>query len=226
MARKKKNDDGVVGGILLIVLIVAIIATPILLAWGYFSAKEKLDSADENDFWLNEAEQDEFVQLLKKQQHFQKNIHSAHQLAQQHQVKTNKDGSYSQRSNVGKQVVATLGQYEPLLFQTNHELEKLVTLPQQRWEKVNAAAKNFSACKWGGIAWIGSFIILSIWAYLQPSTSSQEASISGSLFSGAFGAAIFSGVVYGITYWLNKGITEFISYPPKVTIQNYQNNNI
>ena len=125
--RKKEEEQPAWLTMIALILAIAAIAFPIYLIYSYFNAKKNtrlLPSLKNNpsDFWLSDKEKQLFINLYQQEKHYAKSIKSTHNLALQHNVSINKDGNYSIRSKVGKQVRQLLEELTPLHEQTASKL--------------------------------------------------------------------------------------------------------
>ncbi len=123
---KGDNGEGCAYFILLAVvtvfLVVKIGAVVIPILWVgmflYYGGKRSVFtehfSGQLSDFWLTKSEQSKYMKASKSYDKAWNQIEAAHALAKEHGVKKNKDGSYSKRSKVGKQVNESLEKLEPL----------------------------------------------------------------------------------------------------------------
>lgn len=145
---KKKNDGGVFLGVLLVVAIIVAVLTPFALLYVYFSNKLKYNevkdtlTGTESDFWVNDEEKNEFLTDLDSLRQANSHIENANDKAREHNIAVNKDGSFSARSKVGKQVNEVLNKYEPIARGLNDDLYFLQNLPKSRWNEFNEAYKK------------------------------------------------------------------------------------
>lgn len=160
MAKKKKDDEG--GIIILIVIAVLILialATPIVLIIGYIYNKvkaleiKKRISGTMSDFWLNKSEKDEFKEKMNQFIQVDDIIEKANEKGTKAGISRNKDGSFSARSNLGKEIRATLEKYEPIKSSLSNNLYELQNLPLSRWEEFNGYIKNEKSFMWSLILW-------------------------------------------------------------------------
>jgi hypothetical protein len=160
MARKKKGDaGGVIILIVIAVLILIALGTPIVLIVGYMYNKAKAGeikkriSGTMSDFWLNKREKDEFKEKVNLLFHVDDIIEKANEKGTNAGISRNKDGSFSARSNLGKEIRATLKKYEPVKSSLSNYLYELQNLPLSRWEEFNGYIKNEKSFMWSLISW-------------------------------------------------------------------------
>ena len=127
MTKKKKNDSGgMIFFIIFIALIIIAIATPLVLLIGYvyntirFRYTKKRISGNMSDFWLGKQEKDEFKEKAVMLNKVTDIINEANQKGLKAGISQNKDGSFSARSNIGKEIRNTLEKYEPIKTSVNH----------------------------------------------------------------------------------------------------------
>lgn len=225
--RKRKEEQSAWLTMIAIIVVVAAIAFPIYLIYSYFNAKKNtklLPSLKRNpsDFWLSNKEKQTFIHLYQQKKQYATSIKSAHNLALQHNISINKDGNYSIRSKVGKQVRQLLDELTPLHEKTASELADLAELPQNRWQQFDQNIRNLFACKLGIIVWTLTLMCMLIYARLHPTTPNDSNSpFSTQIFPAIIGASIISGIIYAILYFGQQGAKKFSPKPPIVNAENY-----
>jgi hypothetical protein len=165
MARKKKGDAGGIIFLLAIaVLILIALATPIVLIFGYMYNKVKAGeikkriSGTMSDFWFNKSEKDEFKEKVNQLIQVNGIIEKANEKGTNAGITRNKDGSFSARSNLGKEIRATLEKYEPVKSSLGNYLYDLQNLPLSRWEEFNGYIKNAKSFMWSLILWCAALL--------------------------------------------------------------------
>lgn len=140
MARRKKDDsEGGIALLVIFILFILISVSPIfVLLFGLFYGLKfywqyiKVNN-DYSDFWLKSSEKQKYIQYYNQFTQYSTIIDDAHSLARTKNISINKDGSYSQRSNVGKQVQQAISRSQPYYQQAMHEVEYYQNLPYNRW---------------------------------------------------------------------------------------------
>lgn len=161
MAKKKKEDSslGALFVFLPLLLFLIAVATPVVFVLGYvynslrtFFIRTTL-SGTMSDFWLNKEEKKDYYEILKKLVYVNDIINAANDKAHAHKVSKNKDGQFSARSKVGKEVQATLQEYIPKQNSLYDEKEYYESLPKVRWNKFNKFAKGQKIYLWSSFTW-------------------------------------------------------------------------
>lgn len=166
MARKKKNDSAAagLGLIIAIVLILTVLLTPIVLFFGYlynrlkFNEIKKKLNRSVSYFWLDDVEKKQFKHDLKELSGVIDVIEQANQKGEKAGISKNQDGSWSARSNLGKEIRGTLERYEPLKEDLVSVLIELQSLPIKRWEQFNLYGKRANSFLMAFYVWIGSVV--------------------------------------------------------------------
>ena len=171
MGRKKKSDDGGAGcGCVLLVVFVTVtfiavvLATPIVMFFGYIRNKVLASRAKKSiktsisAYWLTEEEKQTFKNVVAKKSDRRRKLASEKQRGIDAGISTNKDGSFSARSNLGKELQGSIAELESdidRLFDIEYSLSRK---PRSRW---SAAHNNYhpyaskaAGYKWGLIGWI------------------------------------------------------------------------
>jgi len=166
MARRKKDKkDNAVGIALLIVfavLILIAIATPIIIISGYAynfikgNSIKKYLRGDISDFWLNSSEKINFKKKVNNFYKVNKIIDDANKKGEDEGISRNQDGSFSARSNLGKELKNIIARHEPIQQSLREEIQQLQLLPYARWSEFNSYIKNADACILSLLAWGGT----------------------------------------------------------------------
>lgn len=168
MARKRKSDAGflyLLGiSIVLIIFVLVIVAfaTPVVIlsifAFYCFAFNRQKDSLqnDMSDFWLTASEKSEFKELCSKLTKAEKAINSAIRKAETAGISKNKDGSYSARSKIGKEVREVLEDKEPLIQALVTRLKTLQDRPFDSWWDFNMLVKKGQASASSIALWLAT----------------------------------------------------------------------
>ncbi len=168
MASRKKNESGGFLVVLLIIAFIVAVFTPIALLYIYLSNKQKYSefkdnlAGNESDFWLNDDEKKEFLTNLENLRLANSHIKKANDRAKQHDISVNKDGSFSARSKVGKEVNEVLNKYEPIARNLHNDLSHLQNLPKSRWSEFNEYYKKSQSALWSFYSWAAVIIYFTI----------------------------------------------------------------
>lgn len=213
---KKKSSDGGAGALILGLIAIAIILAPlgILIYAIYLRLNKNEDFLNENgNIWLSFEEKQEFVAVYKEYSESANRINYAHHLAKRHNVSINKDGSYSRRSKVGKEINVILEREEPRYNRFKERLSELSVLPEKMYRKVIFNISFLTSAKYALASWVISFCI----AYFMYGKQAMESSFYSGVISVGCMLAFFFFLKGGIKESLaDKGIQE----PPSVEINN------
>lgn len=169
MARRKKdNGEWILFVIIAVVLIIIALLTPLVLLFVYMSnslgsdeIKKELNG-NESDFWLDENEKKEFIEKFERLDEATSNIRNAKNTANEANISINKDGSFSSRSKIGKEVNSILNKYEPLERRLSSELYDLQELPLTRWEEFNGMLKKAKSSMLSFYSWAAVLVYFAI----------------------------------------------------------------
>lgn len=171
--RNKNNDSAGIWGLIIIAILAILILAPIFIL-GYniylvLTLKQNFSNATPqiSDFWLDELEKNEYISSLKGLSYESEIIDSAHQAAKENNIAINKDGSYSKRSNMGKQVCAILAEHMPLLTRYKTTIKYLENLPQARWNKFTQLLSHAKSCVLALVSWFVFYSILCFYYQLN-----------------------------------------------------------
>lgn len=245
MARKKSNSSPLVT--LFIFIIIAVIAfvvlTPIVLIAGFLKNQYqavRLRSAivsRKGKVWLDKYERQEFIEKVRTLQATEQKIGEAESRGEQGAVSRNRDGSFSARSKLGKELREIMDQSLPLQQCLLEELQLLQELPASRWRKLNRYVAKSHAFALALIAWsgtlsyyffeqgrqFGSDFLQVYWAF---ATNLIRADQSKLPLSGADVEMLFVSTAVGVgSYWLGRLVffragKRYAPEPDLVTMQN------
>jgi len=222
MARGRKGGGGnIILMIVMVVLLVVAAITPIILIVGYIYYLFKLNGVKKylsnsvSDFWLDDEEKKLFLDHTKNLALADKTIEKAKNKGIKAGVSLNMDGSFSARSNIGKEIRSTLEQYEPIRAQLSCELEEIVMTPESRWNCFNTYAQRAFAFFWAFCCWAITFAVTVIVNLSQQKTFTDTFPQVALI---AAGVAILS---FFILYFAarNRG-NAYSPKPPNVSLEN------
>lgn len=244
MARKKKDDAGAIIILIAIaVLILIALATPIVLIIGYMYNKVKASdikkriSGTMSDFWLNQSEKNKFNEKVNQLVQVNDIIEKANEKGTNAGISRNKDGSFSARTNLGKEIRATLEKYEPVKSSLSNYLYYLQNLPLSRWEEFNGYIKNAKSFMWSLILWcsallyyfitLGKQSIMEIFiVYLALATNFfREEANQLPIFDGDIQMVAVGTTIAILTYFIFRMIfknsgSKYSPHPEKVSLKN------
>lgn len=151
---------GVAFFLLIYLLSFLIVLLPFVLVAGYALKSIKVDSTKKaiggsmSDFWLNETEKKHFKQLNTSLEQTVHTINSFKNKGYSAGISINKDGSFSQRSNLGKEINRVLKENQPKELYLRSQLSELEIQPYLQWESFNKAIVNAQAYLLAFIAWL------------------------------------------------------------------------
>jgi hypothetical protein len=177
MAKRKNKDEGLLGLLIyttIFIIFVALISAPIvfiLLAcfygYGFLKQRNQLNG-DYSDFWLNSEEKQQYKDNMKQFNHAHSQISQAHQVAKTNQIGINKDGSYSKRSKLGKQICQLLDTYQPIVDESKQVLDLLTHQPYQNWLSFQTKSIKKSSSIRALFIWLLAFIGVCLYNQLHP----------------------------------------------------------
>lgn len=161
MARKKKKDDtgSVIPGIIFLVVCALAIVAPLIMTFGCFVAWLEADKIknslnnDLSDFWLDHNEKNEFKQHYNQLVNVENIITNANNKGIDAKISRNKDGAFSARSNLGKEIRATFDHYIPKQEHLKTIIIELQNRPLSRWVEFNTHLKRFYAFQYALLGW-------------------------------------------------------------------------
>ncbi len=157
--RKKQQDDDT-GFILLVAVVLVIVITPIILLLGslYYGLKRKTFmkyiQGNFSDFWLDDEEKEEFKEVARILRDAHNAIADAKTTGRIKNVSINKDGSFSARSKLGKELRQTIEENEMIIGRYDGSHTEMLNFPQTRWQNFRntyIASRSFLA---GFFIWI------------------------------------------------------------------------
>jgi len=190
-----------------------------------------------SDFWLGKQEKDEFKEKAVMLNKVTDIINEANQKGLKAGISQNKDGSFSARSNIGKEIRNTLEKYEPIKTSLNNDLYNLQNLPIYRWEAFNKYVKNKKAFMWSFALWccvllsynfaLGKQSIAQLfYVYLAIATNFfRNEKNRLALSDDDIQMVVVTTAIAIITYFLfrlifKKSGTKYSPYPEKVSVKN------
>lgn len=211
MAQKKsKKDDSSAGGILVLVLfiilcivVVVITLTPIIIVlgitiyWFKYNKTKKIINGNMSDFWLNAKEKEDFEYVSIKLSDAIRQIDNAKKIGENEGLTRNKDGSFSGRSNRGKQIRGAISEGISIRDENFPYYDELSYLPLNRWKKFRNSYRLYYSFLISGLFWFILTFILAI-TYYNSIGEGISALIS---FPGDFFTTI-----------LDEGITKYFSH--------------
>ncbi len=231
MARRKKQND--TGSFVIIVIIAVVIifsiATPVLLFFGWlvnylkFKRVKSTIKNDYADFWLNVEEKKTFSAASKELLIAIDEVKKVERLALENNISRNKDGSFSARSNLGKEIRATLEHYKPIITVKKSVYTNLRKKPQARWNDFSLMYQKAKAFQYALVGWIFLIVFFPVYEKILNSTEFFQNSEMTTWFI-LFICAVISLIVYVLSGQKFKYKTEQYSpYPPEVTLKNLNN---
>lgn len=234
--RGRKNDaDGNIVAILLVAVVLVIIITPIALFLGslYFGLKLKnyknILKGNLSDFWLDGDEKKEFKEISTVLTDANNAISDAKTTGRIKKVSINKDGSFSARSNLGKELRAIIEENEMIIGRYGDSFLDLVNLPQSRWKNFRNTFVGARSSFYGLFIWIilaavaplffmGDYIKGIYTFYNFPFMLLQESTIPENTWQMMIvvtgGSLLIAAIVGILSSFSAKKITP---YPPRVT---------
>lgn len=214
MSRKKNSQDGVV---LLVIVAIALI-TPIVIIGGYFFNKDKFSkikdrlNGNKYDFWLTPEEKDGFQRSAKEYVHVRNIIDEANQKGIDKNISKNKNGTFSSRSSLGKEIQDILKIYTPKMHLFKNEVVYFTNLPRNRWLEFNTYVQRTYAFLWAFVGWASMFVFLQIF---------KDYNLNNQLFELSFISAIVAIICYAVTINTTNNIAEkYTPIPDEVDFSN------
>lgn len=166
---KKKNKESSAGCLLVVVFIVTVIFTPVLLLFGsiisflQLQALVKKLTGTISDFWLNDIEKTQYKDGINNIAKINNGIEDLIRKGNDAGIAKNNDGSFSRRSNLGKEIQGNLEKLTSLKDNLVPHVNALASLPRNRWNSLNSKAAMYKSCITGLIAWVLSLSVMSIY---------------------------------------------------------------
>jgi len=155
MSRRNNSSMGavlVIGVVVLMfILVLVALATPVILllilvySSKVFNKKNESLKNNESDFWLNDSDKADFKEQVSELVRVEGIIADAIEMADDAGVGKNKDGAYSARSKLGKEVRGILESNEPVRDELTVSLRVLQGKPMMLWEDFNLLMKRVQA---------------------------------------------------------------------------------
>lgn len=161
MAKKK---DNAAGGIIIVIFVAILITisllTPIVIIGGYLISsirasiiKRRL-SGDICDFWLNRDEKKQYINYYNEFCKIDKIIRDAINRGNEKGISVNKDGSFSSRSNLGKEINSIISTNLPIHSRLSKKVDYYKFLPINRWQEFNNHVRSSKAFLWSSLFYI------------------------------------------------------------------------
>ena len=182
MSKQKDKGSGLLLllGILFFALIYLVsfsmVVLPIVLLIGYFyysfksNTIKKTIHGEMSDFWLSENEKDNFKTLSYQLEETSEIIQAYKQKGIVAELSINKDGSFSQRSKLGKEIHSILTTYEPIKLDIQSQLLILSYKPYNEWINFNKYLVNAKSNLYALITWL---VILMLYQFTSNQTHSK-----------------------------------------------------
>jgi hypothetical protein len=145
------------------------IILPIILIVVIVITKKEIDKQNNNhlnysisDFWLNLDEKERFKKLNLELIYRYDSIEYLHSQAVKHNVSKNKNGNYSNRSNMGKTINEKLKEFKTGLSSIEREFNELKSKPSKDWDSFISEMSSDYGVLYASMVSMLSFIILII----------------------------------------------------------------
>ena len=165
----KKNSSGDAVSLVLVVITVvftmllAIAPVFLLVGWLYyrlkFRALSKNLSGDYSDFWLSPGQQEEFTETYSDLSRVTSQVDTARQQGASAGISVNKDGSFSARSKLGKELRQTIEALGPQVRLLTTKHYRLRDMPKDKWTSMVEAIKRVKSFEWAMLFWVNGFVI-------------------------------------------------------------------
>jgi len=171
MASRKKggSDSGAIIMVIALVVLLAIaVVTPyvILICAIFFGviANRKIKVVQRNGgFHVPDSSRQELDDLYYKVNELGHLIDKEHSKASKNNVSKNKDGSYSLRSKVGKEISASLSTLEPEMEALMQDYNNHPMLPINQWNDFNGVLRKAYALFASILTFSGSIVAFWLW---------------------------------------------------------------
>lgn len=221
MSRGRRGVGNPILMVVAIVISVIAIALPLVLIGGYFYYRHKLNDIKQylentiSDFWLDDDEKKIFKASIKKLSQANKNIEKAVDYGTKSGISLNKDGSFSARSNIGKEVRATIDQNQPIAEEMAGIVDDLTNTPVERWIEFDMYAKRMHAFLKAQYAWVVGFTATMVFCLIK------GMGVHDSAVASIYGSAVLSIITLAFLWFFSKeGADNYTPKPPLVTAQN------
>lgn len=194
---KKGNDDGtgcfVIAGIVILLILLPLI--PIIFGvitiinWFKLRKKKKIyPNKTASDFWLNEEEKKHFKEMSENIPIAFRNVMNAKNAGEEENISKNQNGSFSNRSNRGKEINSIINENQSYLDSNMWRINLLETQPINDWQNMRKIYANFIASSYTILIWFFAFYITFSQYFKKPLLSLSE---------------IYSHYVYGTTTYIS-----------------------
>jgi hypothetical protein len=215
------NMIGLVIGAVALYAVTYVLTLPLALLIGtiYYGSKfHRIKSQvnnDFNDFWLNKEEIEEFRAKYSRLEQCVEIINDAEQRGNDEGISRNMDGTFSCRSNLGKEIHQIFGKYKPLKNTLTQQLQQLRQQPLAEWKKFNSIAHNLRAHL------IGLFVFLIAMGCFAITMAKYDLG-ENAIFL-AMGIFVISTLIFLIAKYIPSEVgTKYSPKPPLVTLKNVQ----
>ncbi len=202
---------------------------PIILTVWMFSSYYTLNNLEKkhnaksiSDFWLNQDQKEHFLSLNCEINKRHSEINRLHQEAIKQNISKNIDGSYSNKSQNGKNINEKLKENQKGLYEMEREFDELDRLPANKYELFKKELSNeYGIQFFTGVALI-CFLILLI---VDFGIGAIIDKVNQHDFFRSLTNILFSIVIGGITYFITKNfythrIERVYPVPPEITMSN------
>lgn len=182
MARRTK-DDGT-GCLILIIIGVVLILLPLvpiifgiiaLINWFKFRKKKKqYPNKLPNDFWLDEREKERFKEISSNIPIANNNVVQAKNAGERENVSKNMDGSFSNRSNRGKEINKVINENQSYIDDNLWRLQMLEMQPIDDWTEMQNTFSSYFAPLYTIGVWFITFYITFSQYFKKPLLSLSE----------------------------------------------------
>lgn len=247
MGGKKNSGDtfGTVLAIIVVVFVMLLAVAPVflLLGWLYnlfrYKTVSKSLNGNYSDFWLTIDQKENFRETYSALSAALGQLNAAKQQGLDAGVSVNKDGRFTARSQLGKELRQRVETLEPKVNELTRRYYRLRDMPKEQWDSVVVATKRVKSFEWAMMLWVNGFVIsmyfmlkeigLNINAlgfsqeHLDVIIKSIQSSENGWLYliGGLASAAFLGGVGYLVGGWRGaKNGSNLSPEPPEVTPEN------
>lgn len=186
MARRKTASGGEAAIIVVVLLFfVIILAAPIFMLTGYFrnkflAVKEKSKIRHKTeDYWLSQEEMSLFKALHSEIFIVEGRLESERKRGIDAGVSVNKDGSFSARSNLGKELQKNISDLSEKIHAYRNRYKYLQMKPRLNWSRDHDRYQSFSdkaaGYKWGLSGWVAAAFF---YKYYDPSMNFEKIVLS------------------------------------------------
>tara|TARA_R110001606_G_C15355651_1_gene647992 strand:+ start:114 stop:884 length:771 start_codon:yes stop_codon:yes gene_type:complete len=196
MAKNGKDDTtgflvivGIVVLLILLPLVPIIFGIITIINWFKLRKKEKeYPNKTETDFWLNEQEKEHFKEMSENIPIAFRNVMNARNAGEEENISKNQNGSFSNRSNRGKEINSIINENQSYLDNNLWRIKLLESKPINDWQNMRKIYANFKASSYTILIWFFAFYITFSQYFKKPLLSLSE---------------IYSHYVYGTTTYIS-----------------------